>query len=429
MAQLFPFQGYRFSTEQVGQIEDVISQPYDKITSQMRQNYRQRHPHNIVRIIKNSDYAEAGHYWTQWVRKGILRADQSASFYPYEQTFDFEGKRLSRSGLICLISLEEADPAVKGHEKILHDPLEDRLNLIRVTQANEGLIFMLYSDPSLQVDRLLSEFTKTHPPVTRASDEHKVLHRLWQMTDRDDQEKISGCLKTAPFYIADGHHRFETSLIYHRECLKKGWKTRGVESFDKRMIALFNMEHPGVKILPTHRAIRGLGSFRPEKLLSHLKSFFRIEKVPSIEQLHASLKDSKHRIGLLLGPPTETIYLLELVESNQARLPLMEAMCGPARDLEVNILHEGILRPYLGIGPEELASQKHVDYYRDQTELYDLVRQGRYQVAFLLRPTSIQQVREISELGEKMPQKSTDFYPKLATGLVLMKMGIDKSGL
>ena len=425
MGQLFPFCAYRYDTKRVGRIDDVVTQPYDKITAQTLGEYLRRHPCNIARLIKNQNYPKAAQYLEQWIHQGVLKQDASPAFYPYEQIFEFDGENCSRLGFIGLVSLENAEVAVKGHESILEKPLEDRLSLMRAIESNPELVFMLYRDSSPKVDQFLSDFKDRQEPVVEVVDEYQVTHRLWRLCETEGQGFIAEALRGAPFYIADGHHRFQTSLLFAKECVEKGWRKAGVESFDKRMIALFNMESPGLKILPTHRGVHQLSEFYLAELLLHLEPFFEIEKLDDLRQLDEAMKGKEHRIGLVVGLPPR-IYVLKLIDGVENDPLFMPGVSGPTRQLDVHILHQGILRPFVGIGPAELASQKHVDYYRNREELVDRVWKGQYQVAFLLNPTTLEQVWQISERGEKMPQKSTDFYPKLVSGLVLMKMQIEK---
>jgi len=391
----------------------------------MRLAYLERHPENIVRVIKNPDYQDAAEHLSRWIADGVLTGDQVPSFYPYEQVFEYEGDSLSRLGFIGLVSLDDENLAVKGHENVLKKPLEDRLRLIRANEANDGLIFTLYSDPEMGVDGALGEFTAQHGPVVDLHDEFGVRHRIWQLPESRISDKIVESLRGKPLYIADGHHRFQTAVLYRQECLEKGWRPAAVESFDKRMVALFNMDSPEVKILATHRAIRNLSHFSGERLVSQLKAFFQTYPCEDTDEIFGRLDEAPHQLGLVSSAPVGA-FLLRLKPEMLDNPGFMPHVTGFARELDVNILHEGILDPLLGIGVEELASQKHVDYFRDRNELAAEVKGGKYQVGFVLNPTTVEEVRAISERGEKMPQKSTDFYPKLLTGLVLMKMEIEK---
>jgi uncharacterized protein (DUF1015 family) len=423
MARLIPFRAYRYDPEKVGDLNNVVSQPYDKVTTEMREQYLQRSPHNIVRVIKNTDYAQAGRQLREWIDQAILVQDPHPSFYPYQQTFDFQGETFSRLGLIALISLEDPELTMKGHENVLTEPLEDRLSLIRQTEANEGLIFSLFSQPDLEVDRMLRHFSRGYQADVELTDEYGVIHRLWVLSDPRAQDQVGGYFKNRTLYIADGHHRFQTSLVFHRECIDKGWSADSLESFDKRMIALFNMDHPSLKILATHRAVHNLQDLELGVFLSQLSRYFSVEETPTLENLEKAMQEEGHVMGMVTS---DRLILLRLKEECLKDSSFMEGVSGPARELDVTILHEGILRPLLGIGAEELASQQYVSYHRDVEEAAGGVAAGRHQVVFLLKPTTLEQVRQISELGEKMPQKSTDFYPKLLSGLTIMKMEIKK---
>ena len=421
MARLIPFRGYRYDSRVVPRLDDVVTQPYDKISPVMLRRYLRKDPRNIARVIKNPDYADAARNLNDWIESGVMRRDGVPSFYPYRQVFEIQGQSHARLGFIGLISLDEADLAVRGHERVLRGPLQDRLNLIRHTESNEGLIFMLYSDPGLSVDQLLARFTESAEPVLQVHDEYGVRHELWRLTESDLQEAVAAALMNHRLYIADGHHRFQTSVEYRNECLAQGWRISGPESFDKRMIGLFNMESPGLKVLATHRGIKNVDESRIANLRAGLEPYLQVDSVSGAEDLISLLEGEGHRSGLVFRGSSQA-FLLRLRERSRSDPSFMPAIQGPARSLDVNILHEGILNPLLGIGAEELSSQNFVEYFRDPGELIAKVRKGELQAGFLLNATRLGQVREISDLGQKMPQKSTDFYPKLLTGLVLMKM-------
>ena len=424
MGRVFPFRGYRYDSSRIGRLEDVVTQPYDKITPSMLEEYLRRHPHNMARVIKNANYEEAGEHLLNWIGDGVVKQDGESCFYPYEQVFDLDGSRVSRLGFICLTSLGDSNLTVRGHERVLQAPLQDRLDLIRQTRSNEGLIFMLHSQPSMRVDEILSQAIEGEDPEIKMVDEYGVSHRLWCLTDQAIQEQIRGGLEDSRFYIADGHHRFQTSVLFQQECLEQGLRGTAPESFDKRMIALFNMESPSLRILATHRGLRNLPDLDAQKLLGDLSQNFHVQPMEDLDGLDAEMAEEGHCLALVSGTAGR-IYLLRLRKDMAESRSFMPDLNGPARGLDVNILHEGIFKAYLGIGPEEVASQKYVDYFRDRQELIKGVREGSHQLGFLLNPTRLNQVREVSERGEKMPQKSTDFYPKLLTGLVLMRMEFD----
>ena len=427
MAEVFPFRGYRYNTEEIANLGDVVTQPYDKISEPMRKEYLERHRYNIVRVIKNSNYENAAENLNQWIETGILKQDDSPSLYPYEQIFRFEGHSCSRLGFMGLVSLQADPDSVKGHERVLDSPLEDRLNLIRSTEANEGPVFMLYSNPSMQVDQLIHQFSQDHDPIIEVTDGDGNTHRMWRLCESDLHKQIGEILSGSQFYIADGHHRFKTSQLYYEECQSKGWRVTSGESFDKRMVTLFNLNSPELKILPTHRGIRSLQEFDLSQFLSSLDPHFIVEKMATLTELEAAMKGPGVRIGLAVRKNT-SYYLLHLRESSSDDSSFMAEMTGAIRHLDVNVLHEGILHFGLGVDARQPSGQAQVSYFRNRAELIYQVEQGECQLAFFLNPTSLDEVRELSEQGKKMPQKSTDFYPKLLTGLVLMKMEINKTG-
>jgi uncharacterized protein (DUF1015 family) len=227
-------------------------------------------------------------------------------------------------------------------------------------------------------------------------------------------------------FIADGHHRFETSLNFMKECEARGWKPAGVESFDKRMITCFNSADQGGTILPTHRLVRGLSGFDSAAFLSAAEQYFEVESLVSAAELWEKMRDSSdwHAFGFYAAD-VRRFYLLRLKEEGKVD-PLMLAHPETYRHLDVSILHTLILERQLGIDEEKLVAQAHVEYFRDRNECIRDVDAGKHQAAFFLNPTTVEQVQRVALLGERMPQKSTDFYPKLLTGLVLMRMKILK---
>lgn len=425
MAKIYPFRGYRYDQSNIKDISQVVTQPYDKISPKLKREYQDRHPANVVRIILNSDYLEAASLWHRWIQTNVLVQDSRPGLYIYRQDWTLDGEEISRTGIIGLVSLDDSELVVKGHETILDKPLEDRLRMIRATEANEGLIFTLYSDRDLKVDQVLDSITGKLPPAIDMTDDFSVRNRLWYLSEESIINTITSLLKDHPLYIADGHHRFQTSILYNRECREKGWMPGAPESFDKRMIATFNMESPGLRILATHRAVRNVPGFDPASLIKGAGKFFRVEEVDSLARLQEVLSETPHSIGLLTGKKTG-FHLLSLRKGMIEDSRFMPGVEGHKRGLDVTILHQVILNDLLGIDAEQVTSGDYVSYFRDSEDLAASVRSGRNQAGFLLLPTNLDDVRMISEAGERMPQKSTDFFPKLLTGLVMMKMEIEK---
>ncbi|UCF36618.1 MAG: DUF1015 domain-containing protein, partial [Acidobacteriota bacterium] len=355
MASIYAFKGFRYNKQKVGDVSSVVTQPYDKIPEALRLDYLDRSPHNIVRVIKNSDYKEAADYLNSWISQEVMVQDSQPAIYVYEQVFEFEEKTLTRLGFIALVSLDDDDLAVKGHENILNKPLEDRLNLIRSTQANEGLVFTLFSDPDLSVDRVLEQCSKAQSPVLEVRDDFNVTNRLWEINDPDLIVGIQTLMKGKALYIADGHHRYQTSVSYHQELLDQGFKPSGVESFDKRMIALFNMDSEGMRILATHRAVRNVSNLDVNKLLNDLRASFEVTPCEDADMVFTQVDEKEHTIGLVTESP-RGYYALTLKPGQTEDSDFMPAVSGPSRELDVCLLHDGILAPHLGLGPAEVAS-------------------------------------------------------------------------
>ena len=422
MPRLYAFRGHRFDPQIVGKLDDVVTQPYDKISDSLRLEYLDRSPFNVAHLIVNSDYEAAGRVLESWISEGALQRDEEPSLYAYQQSYTWENREYERTGVIGLVSIREAAASIKGHEKTMSGPLQDRLHLLRETEINDGLIFSLYQEPARRTDLFLEEVVAGGPPRIDVGDDSGFRHRLWRIEQQRIPEELNKILKPLTFYIADGHHRFQTAVHFMQECEEKGWKPGGVESFDKRMMALFNMESPGLRILATHRALRGLLDFSLKEFLAALASEFDVRPQNSLAELRGVLNRSSKTIGMISGRPLRaySVRPREGLSTGLRGLPRTSA------DLDVSLLHHGILEPLLGIGRVELAAQSHVDYFRDTDRLAQRVEAGVYSLGFLLRPTTLDQVRRCSDEGIMMPQKSTDFFPKLLTGLVFSKMVISK---
>jgi uncharacterized protein (DUF1015 family) len=434
MALIDPFLGYRFNPEIAGDLNRVVAQPYDKIPVDLQQEYYRRSPHNIVRVTRSeeknrdpqTDYPVAGSLLRRWLADGVLRREAVPAIYAYSQTYEFEGETRVQRGFIALVDLKHSARGIKPHERTLDEPKSDRLRLMRRIEANEDLIYTLYTDDRLTVNRALREQTDNRPPDIEVSDDFGVLHQVWAIGDRPAIRRIQDAMVPEELFIADGHHRFETSLNFMRECEDRGWRPAAVESFDRRMIACFNSADQGTTILPTHRLVRGLPSFDSVRFLEAAEPFFAVQACNSPQELWAAMRAGRqdHVFGFYPGD-RRSLHLLRLKEEGRVD-PLMLTHGEAYRHLDVSILHTLLLDRILGIDERKLAEQSHIDYARDRDACLAGVNDGTCQAAFFLNPTTVEQVQRVALLGERMPQKSTDFYPKLLTGLVLMRMRISR---
>jgi uncharacterized protein (DUF1015 family) len=363
----------------------------------MRSRYLSLSPHNLVRVIlPGGAYVGAASYLREWIASGVLARDREAGVFPYFQEFTVPdtGERLVRKGFIALGAVEDYSAGVvHRHEQTLSGPKKDRLELLRHTHAHFGQIFMLYPDPAAAVDALLDQAASL-PPVAEVTDEYGAVHRVWRIADA---ARIQELMADKKLLIADGHHRYETALAFRDE-------NPGLPGADRVMMTFVNMYSPGLKILATHRLVSGLAA---EPFLRTATGDFKVEEITSLDQLQRAWAEGADRtiIGAAIG------NRLFLLEDRHAR-----------GELDVRILHQRLLDKALGISEEAVRDEQHVRYIRGIGPAVEEVRKGAAQIAFLLKPVSIQQVADTSFAGGVMPQKSTDFYPKLLSGLTIYRL-------
>ena len=426
MAKVFPFHGYRYNQKQVEDLEKAVTQPYDKIDQKLQEEYYEQSPYNIVRLILGKEenrYQSASKNLDSWIKNQILIRDQEAGFYLYTQEYEVDGEKFIRKGFVGLGQLE-AGEGVKAHENTMEGPKADRLNLIRATEANFGHIFMLYSDKNNEINNLFTELMK-EKPLFEVRDEDQNLHKVWQLTDSGLIKKIQEKMEAKNLYIADGHHRYQTALNYQRECKEKGWEADGVESFNHRLMTFVNMDDPGLKVLPTHRLLYGLEVFELHSFLDQVDEDFSIQEFKDKEELYDYLDQNQDKKVFGFKAKSTDYYGFEF--KNEKVLDTIEGdFSRDYKELDVSILHNIILDKYLGIDKKALAAKTNLDYIRYRDKALGTLSGDKYQAAFILNPTSVQEVKDIADQGEKMPQKSTDFYPKLLTGLVINKLSIKK---
>ena len=414
MADILPFRPYRY-TPKAGALESLVTQPYDKISPEMQRRYLEASPHNFVRIIlgerraedseSNNVYTRAAGYLNDWIAQGILAPDPEPAYYACFQEFAVPdtNETAVRKGLICLGPVTDyADGVVYPHERTLRGPKLDRLQLLRHIRAHTGQLFLLYSDPQQAVDQILDAAAAAEP-LMETADEYGVTHRVWRIAEPERTAEITRLMADKKLLIADGHHRYETANAFRRE-------NPELAAARHAMMTLVNMDAPGLTILATHRLVHGLDGFTGEGFLARAAAAFSVERVASadrMKELLAAAETGRSRIGVALD--------------GGSKLALLEA-ANPNGLLDVAVLHQQVLDALLGIDEEAVREQRHVGYMRGLAPAVEAVRRGEAQAAFLLPPTSVKQVADISFAGGVMPQKSTDFYPKLLSGLMLYKM-------
>jgi len=449
MAHIEPFRALRYDPTRVA-LPQVVTQPYDKITPTMQDGYYAASPYNLVRVILGKEhatdhsgenrYSRASQFFRDWRRQGIFLQDPQPALYLYVQRFTVLGGRteLERRGIIALGRVEDYSAGVVfRHEQTLAKPKADRLELLRATRAHFGQLFMLYSDPAAEIEGLLAP---SGSPDLETQDEYGVSHRVWRIADPGLINLVRGKMRDKKLVIADGHHRYETALNFRNEqratsaAGRPGAAPRersseknagqafesGAAPYELVMMTLVNMDSPGLVILPTHRVVHGLQSFSPASFREGASQYFSVEEVdPSVDAARAAviLREAGRMGTALLVVMADRVFLLDrakLITSN-----IFEGFSLRQQALDVVQLHKLLLEGVLGISEEAIRDQTNVRYIRDIDDAMAQVRSGAANCAFLMNPARMAQVRDIAFAGEVMPQKSTDFYPKLLTGLTI----------
>ena len=425
MADIRPFRALRYNSERVAASE-VVTQPYDKITSGMQDRYYAASPYNLVRIILGrrepgdnaveNVYTRAAAFGRQWRQEGILEQDRAPSVYSYSQTFTApSGMACERRGLIALGRVEDyAAKVVYRHEQTLAKPKADRLELLRATRVHYEQLFLLYED-SGEIDRALRTEEKA---TIEVSDEFGVAHRVWQISDASVIGSVREKMKDKKLVIADGHHRYETALNFRDECREKAGTADGEAPYEFAMMTFVNMNDPGLLVLPTHRVVHSVESFSPDEFKRASGELFAVEEVgaPLDAERATRLLRERGRSGTaLLAVAKDRALLLDSPKAATARF--LAGLSRRQQSLDVVELHKCLLEGVLQLSEESIRQQQNLSYVRDAAEAMAMVRSGEAKVAFLMNPCPVQKVREIAFAGEVMPQKSTDFYPKLLSGL------------
>jgi uncharacterized protein (DUF1015 family) len=453
MAQVYPFRAFRYNPARAP-FDRVLTQPYDKISPAMQEKYYAADPHNLIAVEKgraypgdtpqNNVYTRAAGAIEDWIRKSVVVQDPAVSFYAYTQEYTAPGteERRTRRGFIGAGKLEEySAKVVFRHEHTLSGPKADRLELLRHTKTHTGQLFMLYSDAQRRVDTILAEAEAAAAPTTEMRDEYGVMHRLWVIADPQRVAAIQKAMEEQKLVIADGHHRYETALNYRNECRvvasglgANAGKIDPDAPYERVMMTFINTRSEGLTILPGHRVAAHVHDFSWSGVRRYLEPWFTAEEFPFSEEstkaearkkFLAKLTSSREKRAIGVYPAEEpqqrAFYVLTLRKGvNLAEL--LPNVSPLQRELDVVLLHEGILEPALGITPQAVTAEANLTYEREAAAALDAVDSGRAQISFLLNACDVEQVMKIATAGEVMPQKSTDFYPKLMSGITMYRV-------
>lgn len=425
MAEIKGYKGLRFNCEKAGKIEELVCPPYDIISDQQREEYIKTNPHNIIRLElpKGDDkYNKAAEILKDWLENGILIKEDKPAIYIYEEEFTAYGERKAIKGIICRVKLEEFSKGIiLPHEFTLSKAKEDRLNLMKATNCNFSQIYSLYMDGGKNTLGKIDSLSKSEPDI-QLQDNDNVTHRMWIIKDEKAIADICSDFADRKLYIADGHHRYETALNYRNYLREQGLAKEG-DACDYQMMMLVDMEHPGLVVFPTHRLVRNLDSFNAERVIDGCKEYFDVTEHSDINTIESTLMElynqGKKAYAFYCGG--SSYKLLVLKDTNIIKKLLPNASTA-TQQLDVTILHTLILEKIFGIDAENMAKQINLTYTKIFDEAISSVQQGNSQCAFILNPTRVSEIREVASNGEKMPQKSTYFYPKMITGLVMNQL-------
>jgi uncharacterized protein (DUF1015 family) len=419
MANIIAFKGVMYNQEKI-KIDDVVAPPYDVISPTYRENLYKKDNYNVIRLILGKEenwYQTAAKYFNEWRKEGILIREDKPTLYYLKQEFESDGIKYKRGGFVSLCELIEFDKGVVlPHEKTLSGPKVDRLELMKATNANFEQIYGLYSDPEKKIDSFFKKSLEREPDLTVEIE--NVKHMVWKLQEESEVEAVINEMKSKKIYIADGHHRYETGIIY-RDLRKQNENNySGKELYNYILMFLTNMDDEGLVIWPTHRALFGLNNFIYDEFKNELTKYFEWNEYNSKEESIDILKKNNYHSFLLAIKGKNEYVVLKLKNNKYLDEMIEDETSEKVKNLDVTILHSFILRKVLGISKEAQMKKLNIEYEKDAYVALDLLKEEKYQLAFILNPSKIEEVTSIALEGGTMPQKSTYFYPKLYSGIL-----------
>ncbi len=432
MADVQPLHGIRYSSEKVGNLAEVVTPPYDVISPAEQAQYYARHSYNIIRLelgldeprddTLNNRYTRAATALAEWRTQDILHEDDTPGYYAYAQTFSHGGHTYTRTSLLARVRLEPwSARVILPHEHTLAKPKDDRLKLLEACATNLSPIMSLYNDPQGRIRKLLAPYAAN--AEVQITDEAQEEHRLHPITDDWQVALIRDFFSERRLYIADGHHRYETALNYREEMLAIRKRLHPDDAVNFVLMALIDLDDPGMLVLPTHRLAFGI---EQEKLAAlnnaRLGHYFTVRELvmgdyPPETPLHMLAQAGQDAPSFVICTPQQS-WLVSLNEQGKTRME-QSGHSAAWNNLDVAVAHTLVLEALLGLDEAALTAGTHVRYTRDANQALHAVRAGEAQLALLLNPTRVRQICDVAEADDRMPQKSTYFYPKLITGLVM----------
>jgi uncharacterized protein (DUF1015 family) len=429
MVTIKPFKGYRYNPKMIKDMSTVATPPYDVISDAQREAFVKRSKYNYVHLILPMDergdkYAASAALLKKWIAEGVFIQDPQESLYVYAHTFVHAGKEYTRLGFVALIEIEALGKGVLPHEKTFPKPMEDRFKLMEANKANLEQIFFTYNDPKKAIENLLHKAVGGKPEDEKFTDVDGGTQRFWRVSDKKAIGAIVKEMEKQQCVIADGHHRYKTSMEFQA-------KHPEIKGARYRMTAFVNSANPGLLVLPTNRILFNIGKVDVKTFIDRLAAYFDVERMPTAQAMVEKMRsipviDDKSRVKVnVIGMQCNVdgnSYLLQL--KNPAVLDGKFADQSPAyRHLDLNVLHRLVIEECLGIKDDSLEIGKNVDYVKGVEETFKKMRDtAKYQIGFYVNAVLIDEIFQVTRTGEVMPHKTTFFYPKMYSGLVFWKM-------
>lgn len=428
-SKILPFKAMLYNHDKIESLADVVTPPYDVINPDMQAEFYDRSPYNFCRVDfpkeeGDARYQIAQKIFAQWSEEKVFIQDEKPAIYVHHHTFTLsDGSKITRKGFFAACRVEDySEGGVRPHEKTLEGPKADRLKITRATQTNLSPVFSLYADAQKTIDQKFSRLTQTTPFFDFVScDEER--HQLWKMTDQETCDFLNSFLQDKDFFIADGHHRYETALNYMKEVTAQN-SDLPMRAGPRYLLMYFsNMKDDGLIILPIHRAVHHLKNFNLATVLDKLSSHFEIQEINKFDEQEtlaglAKLGSQHHAFCMLTKDPSKT-FMLSLKKEAWQKHPLAKNLHEALRGLDVTVLHRLVLEEILGISEAAQANQENLIYWKSTEKAIHETHDGHCDLTFLLNPTRIEDMESVASAGLKMPQKSTFFYPKIISGLVM----------
>lgn len=422
-----PFRGLRYAADKISDISKVVTPPYDVIDEKGQNAYYDRDPHNMIRIDLNREEGDAKYQSARrtllgWLESGVLKRDDKPAFYLHDHTFKVGDETHTRKGFFALRRLEAfGEGGIKPHENTLEGPKEDRFKLFKACSAHVSPIFGLYSDPSQEVEAFF-EAVRAETPVLDFVAEDGGRHRLWLCSDPIICREVNRVLTHQPIFIADGHHRYETSLRYSALLQEQNSRLVGDETLFYTMMYLTDLADPGLLVLPIHRGVHSLEKFSKDIFIEQLKRYFDVDPMQgfAFSELRRRMQGyvmDYHAYLVSFGP--DDFYIIRKRRDQAMECEELLDIDASLRCLDVTVLHSLVFERLLGMTKASQAKQENIDYFKDLDSVQAAIAAGRHQMVVFMNATTVEQMKHVADDGLKMPQKSTFFYPKLLTGLVL----------